>query len=65
MPEKSKYEYNKEYAKNYLKKNFEDIKVRLPIGERDEIKEFAASQGESLNSYILRLIRDDMARSKK
>lgn len=64
MPEQSKYEKNKEYAKAYLK-NFEDIKVRLPIGKRDLIKKHAESMGESLNGFVIRAIKEAMERDRR
>ena len=48
-----------EYAKKYLEK-FDEIKLRLPAGNKDKIKEYAAMQGESVNAYINRLIEEDM-----
>lgn len=44
----------------YLKNNYDDVKVRFRKGQRDQIKAYAESKGESLNSYINRLIAEDM-----
>lgn len=63
MTQKSKYEYNKKYAKEYLGK-FDEIKVRVPAGEKEKIKAHAISKGESLNSYIIRLIKEDMEKGE-
>lgn len=49
---KRKYEYNKEHAKNYLEK-FDEIKIRVPAGKKDEFKAMAAEAGKSLNQYII------------
>lgn len=43
----------------YLEK-FEDIKLRVPKGKRDEYKSYAASKGLSLNNLVIKLIEDDM-----
>lgn len=43
----------------YLK-NFDDIKIRVPIGQREVIKAHAEKQGKSLNAYINDLIKADM-----
>lgn len=52
-----KYEYNKEYAKKYLDR-LEDIKIRVPVGKRDEYKELARRAGKSLNQFIIDLVED-------
>ena len=48
-----------EWAKTYLEK-FDEIKIRVPQGEKAKIKAFAESKGESMNGYIIRLIDEDM-----
>lgn len=52
-------EKQKGYAKKYLEK-FDEIKLRIPKGKKDKIKAHALSKGESVNSYINRLIEEDM-----
>lgn len=47
----------------YMKNNYDEIKIRLPKGEKEKIKIFAASRGESVNGYICRLIENDMKES--
>lgn len=47
-------------AKKYLSK-FDDIKIRVPEGEREKYKQYAESQGKSLNQLVIDLIRADMA----
>ena len=41
---------------------FDDIKVRIPKGEKEKIAAFAAKQGESVNRFIIRLIYREMGR---
>lgn len=53
-----------EYAKKYLK-NLDEIRVRVPKGERDKIKEYAESKGESMNGFIVRAIREAMQRDNE
>ena len=48
-----------EYAKTYLGK-FDEIKVRVPGGEKAKLKEYATKRGESLNGFILRAIAETM-----
>lgn len=49
----------------YMKNNYDEVKVRMPKGKKDKIKEHAKNQGESLNSFVNKAIdekieRDDM-----
>lgn len=44
--------------KKYFEK-FEDIKIRVPQGKREEYKEKAKQHGKSLNAYIIELIEKD------
>lgn len=52
LNKESKYEYNKKYADAYCSK-FDDIKLRVPKGKKDEYKAKAAAEGKSLNQYII------------
>lgn len=36
----------------YLKESVEDIRIRVPKGQKDIIKAAAESVGESLNTYV-------------
>lgn len=40
----------------------DDIKIRVPKGERDKYKLQAAAAGMSLNAYIIKLMDDDRER---
>ena len=50
-----------EYAKKYLGK-FDEIKIRVPEGEKDKIKEYAVNLGESMNSFIISAINEAMTK---
>lgn len=43
----------------YLAK-FDDIKIRVPKGEREKWQAHAASKGKSLNAYIIDLVEADI-----
>lgn len=45
--------------KKHLEK-LDDIKIRVPKGQRDIIHAFAESKGKSLNAYVCDLIYTDM-----
>ena len=48
----------------YMKENYDEIKVRVEKGKKDEIKAHAESKGESVNAFINRAIDGQMERDK-
>ena len=44
----------------YEAANYDKVLVRLPKGDREQIKSAADSAGESMNAYIVGAIRDRM-----
>lgn len=48
----------------YMKANYDEIKVRVPKGQKEAIQEYAASQGESVNAFINRIITEAMESGK-
>lgn len=55
--EKSKVQISKD---KYLKEKVDTFVVRVPKGQKEEIKAYAKSKNKSLNAYILELIEKDM-----
>ena len=49
--------------KKYHQK-FDDIKIRVPRGERQVWQDFAASKGESLNTFVCRVVNDAIRHDK-
>ena len=49
--------------KKHLEK-FDDMKIRVPKGQRDIIHAFAKSKGKSLNAYVCDLIYTDMRKGE-
>ena len=49
-----------EAAKRYLDKQ-DEIRIRLPQGQKDLIKKHAQLQGESMNAFIVRAIVSTIA----
>lgn len=43
-------------TEKYLKKTYDEIKIRVPKGQREIIQEHAESMNESANSFINRAI---------
>lgn len=49
----------------YTKANYDEIKLRIPKGERERIKDFAAAQGyDSVNAFIYHLVQEAMGDDK-
>ena len=57
---KAQAEANKKYHNK-----FDDIKVRVPKGERQVWQDHAATQNESLNGFIMRAVSETMERDLK
>ena len=53
-------ESQKEATARYNKKAYDRIDVVVPKGQRQVIKDFAASQGKSLNRFILDAVEKEM-----
>ena len=49
-------------AKKYLIESVEDIRIRVPKGQKDIIKAAAEQAGESLNTYVRKSIDQRMER---
>lgn len=56
-----KIAYNNQFNANA----YDRINLTVPKGQRDVIKAHAESLGESVNGYIWRLIKEDMAINKE
>lgn len=50
-------------VQRYVAEHYDRIGLTLPKGAKAEIKKAAADKNESVNSYIGRCIREEMARS--
>ncbi len=48
----------------YMKENYDEIKARIPKGQKEIIKTHAEDRGESLNAFINRAISETMERDK-
>lgn len=50
------------YNNDFNSRAYDRINLTVPKGEKDKIKAYAESKGESVNGYINRLIQEDMER---
>ena len=48
----------------YLKETVEDIKIRVPKGQKAVIKAHADRQQESMNQFVIRAINETMERDR-
>ena len=55
----------KEATARYNKKAYDRINIIVKKGQRQIIKDFAASQGKSLNRFILDAVEAEINRIKK
>ncbi|MDE6908745.1 MAG: hypothetical protein K2P21_11430 [Lachnospiraceae bacterium] len=46
----------------YLKESVEDVRIRVPKGQKAVIKNHAEQQGESMNAFVIRAIDETMQR---
>lgn len=59
------YDSQKEATARYNKKSYDRINVVVKKGQRQVIKDFAASQGKSLNRFICDAIEYQMNKGNK
>ena len=46
----------------YTKENYDEIKLRVPKGDKDKYKSAAEAEGKSLNQFIVDCIEDKISR---
>ena len=51
-------------ANRKYQQKFDDIKLRVPKGEREIFQNHAQTKGESLNAFLYRAANETMARDK-
>ena len=48
----------------YMKANYDEIKIRIPKGQKEVVQAYAQEKGESVNALIWRLLQDAMGVDK-
>ena len=48
-------------TQKYIKNNYEEIKIRVPKGKKDQYKELASKKGLSLNSFVVDLLEQSLS----
>lgn len=51
-------------SQKYIRNNYDDIKLRVPKGQRDIYKAHAESKGTSLNKLVIDLLEKDMEKNQ-
>lgn len=54
----------KKAAEKYLRDSVEDIRIRVPKGQKQIIKEHAQQRDESMNQFVVRAINETMKRDR-
>ena len=62
---KRKTHTSNEVKRRYNEKTYDRLQLVVPKGKKDEIREFAATKGESLNGFVNRVIDEAMERGKE
>ena len=58
-------EARKRANEKYNAKAYDELKIRVPKGEKEQIKAHADTQGESLNGFVKRAIDETMKRDNE
>lgn len=58
------YDSQKEATARYNKKAYDRINIIVKKGQREIIKNYAASQGKSLNRFVLDAVEAEMNKKK-
>ena len=58
-------ESRKKANEKYLKESVEDIRIRVPKGDKAKVQEHAATMGESTNAFVVRAITEAMNRDRQ
>ncbi len=47
-------------TQKYIKNNYEEIKIRIPKGKKEQYKQLASKKGLSLNSFVIDLMEQSL-----
>lgn len=64
MP-KVKTKTNAQIKNDYAKKTYDDIRLQVKKGQKEQIRSHAEKQGESLNGFINRAIKETVQRDNE
>lgn len=55
-------EAQKRASAKWHREKVDDLRIRVPKGQREIIREHAASQGETINAFVFRAISETIER---
>lgn len=58
-------ESQRKASKKYIAEKLDEVKLRVPKGEREILKKHAEKMGESVNAFVYRAIKETMERDNK
>ena len=58
-------EANKRAVAKYVKANYEDVRIRVPKGRKEELLAYAEAAGQSLNGYVIQSVDERIERDKR
>ena len=64
MQKKKVSKAQQDCVNRYVSKNYDRLNIMVPKGKREQLKNHAESQGESLNGFVNRAINETMERDK-
>lgn len=44
----------------YVKKNYARLEITIPVAQKPQLESYTRNNGETVNGYVNRLIREDM-----
>ena len=53
------------YSRKYIKEKIDELRLRVPKGQRAVIQEHAKKMGESTNAFIKRAVAEAMERDNR
>lgn len=53
------------YSRKYIKEKIDELRLRVPKGQRAVIQEHAKKMGESTNAFLKRAVAETMERDNK
>ena len=58
-------ESQRKATKKYITEKLDDVRFRVPKGEREMLKKHAEKMGESVNAFIYRAVKETIERDNK
>ena len=60
----AEYENQAKYRQEFNKNTYDRMEIIMPKGDKQKVKDYAKSKGESLNGFVNRAIKQAMGESE-